>query len=92
MAPGGIFVTVGGSISLVLKSLLFGGLLSFGSKKIKFLYAKANVKDMEFLAKLLENGKIKSVIERCYPLERTADAMKYLSQGHASGKLVIKLE
>lgn len=92
LAPGGIYVMVGGSLSQIFKSLAFGWLLSIGSKKMKTLSAKANRKDMELLSKLLENGRIKTVIDRRYSLDKTSDAMKYLSQGHTTGKLVINLE
>jgi NADPH:quinone reductase-like Zn-dependent oxidoreductase len=91
LAPRGIFVMIGGSLSQIFKSLIFGRLLSFGSKKMKYLFAKANKKDLEFLSRLLENGRIKPVIERRYSLDKTADAMKYLSQGHSSGKVVINI-
>ena len=63
--------------------------MSFGSKKMRSLSAKANINDLEFLAKLQEDGKIKSVIERRYSLDKTADAMGYLSEGHSQGKVVI---
>jgi NADPH:quinone reductase-like Zn-dependent oxidoreductase len=92
LAADGIYIMIGGSLSQIFKSIIFGWLLSFGSKKMKFLSAKANKKDLEFLSKLLENGRIKPVIDRRYSLDKTADAMKYLSQGHSAGKLVIMLE
>lgn len=92
LTPNGIYVMVGGSLSQIFKSLLFGWLLSFGSKKMKSLSAKANKNDLEFLAKLLENGKIKPVIDRRYSLDKTADAMNYLSEGHSHGKVVIIVE
>jgi len=91
LTPNGIYVMVGGSISQIFKSLLFGRLLSFGSKKMKTVTAKANKNDLEFLTNLLEDGKIKAVIDRRYPLDKTADAMKYLSEGHARGKVIIKV-
>jgi NADPH:quinone reductase-like Zn-dependent oxidoreductase len=82
---------VGGSLSQIFKSLLFGWLLSFGSKKIKSVSAKPNKKDLELLVSLLENGSIRPVIERSYTLEETADAMTYLSKGHATGKVIINV-
>jgi len=57
------------------------GILSFGSKKMKSLAAKTNKDDLELLANLLERGIIKPVIDRCYSLDMTADAMNYLKQG-----------
>jgi NADPH:quinone reductase-like Zn-dependent oxidoreductase len=85
----GIYVMVGGSLSQIFKSLLFGRLISLGTKKMKSLAAKANQKDLEFLAGLLEKGRIRPVIERRYPLEKTAEAMNYLRQGHPAGKVII---
>ena len=92
LTPDGIYVMVGGSLSQIFKSLLFGWLLSFGSKKMRTVSAKANKNDLEFLAKLVEDGKIKPVIDRRYSLDKTADAMRYLSEGHARGKVIINIE
>jgi NADPH:quinone reductase-like Zn-dependent oxidoreductase len=91
LAQNGNYVMVGGSLSQIFKSLVFGRFLSFGSKKMKFLTAKANKNDLELLANLLDNGSIKPVIDRRYPLDKTADAMNYLSQGHSTGKVIINV-
>ena len=92
LSPNGRYVMVGGAMSQIIKSLLFGRLLSFGSKKMKSLSAKANRHDLEFLTSLMENGTIKPVIDRRYPLEKTAEAMEYLAMGHATGKVVISVK
>lgn len=92
LAPNGIYVMVGGSLSQIFKSLVFGRMLSFGSKKMKSLAAKASKPDLELLAKFMEQGIIKPVIDRCYSFEMTADAMNYLKQGHSPGKVVINIE
>ena len=92
LTSNGIYVMVGGSLSQIFKSLLFGWLLSFGSKKMRAVSANANKKDLEFLTKLVEDGKIKPVIDRRYTLDKTADAMNYLSEGHARGKVIINIE
>lgn len=85
----GTYVMVGGSLSQIFKSIFFGRLLSFGSKKMKFLAAKASKSDLEFIAKLAGQGVIKPVIDRRYSFDKAADAMNYLQQGHSSGKVVI---
>ena len=92
LTSNGIYVMVGGSLSQIFKSLLFGWLLSLGSKKMKSLSAKPNKQDLEFLGSLLENGIIKPVIEQRFTLDKASDAMKYLSQGHSSGKVVINVD
>jgi NADPH:quinone reductase-like Zn-dependent oxidoreductase len=87
--PKGIYVMVGGALSQIFKSLLFGWLMSFGSKKMCSLAAKSNQKDLEFIVKLVEDGSVRPVIDRRYTLDKTVDAFRYLSQGHARGKVVI---
>ena len=50
---------------------------------------QANQTDLESLKELLEAGKVVSVIDRAYPLGEVADAIRYLEEGHARGKVVI---
>jgi NADPH:quinone reductase-like Zn-dependent oxidoreductase len=88
----GIYVMVGGALSQIFKSIFFGWLMSFGSKKMYSLSAKSNQKDLKFILKLVEDGKIKPVIDKRYTLDKTADAMRYVNEGHARGKVVIKVE
>ena len=59
---------------------------------MKTLAAKPNKQDLELLGSLLENGSIKPVIDRRHTLEKAADAMNYLSQGHSPGKVIITVE
>jgi len=89
LAPKGVFVMVGGALSQVIKTMIFGALLSIGGRKMRFLAAKPNTKDLEYVIKLVESGKVKPVIDRRYPLYETPKAVRYLSQGHTSGKVVI---
>jgi len=92
LTPNGTYVMIGGSLSQIFKSLLFGWILSFGHKKLKSLAAKANKNDLEMLVKLLDEGIINPVIDRRYSLDKTADAMSYLIKGHSTGKVVINIE
>ena len=54
--------------------------------------AKMNQKDLVFVKELLEAGKVVPVIERRYPLRETAEAIRYLAEGHAPGKVVITVD
>ena len=88
--PDGKYVMVGGALSQIIRSIVFGRFMSFGSRKMHTLTVKSNQKDLEFLAKLAGDGKIKPLIESRYSLDKTAEAMRYVNEGHARGKVVIK--
>lgn len=64
----------------------------FVNQKFIAYIAQFNKKDMMVLADLMQSGKVTPVIDRAYKLNETADALRYLEQGHARGKVVITLE
>ena len=53
--------------------------------------ARKNPDDLNFLTNLLEGGAIRPVIDRCYPLEQTAEAHRYVDAGHKQGNVVINV-
>ena len=54
--------------------------------------AKPNQEDLVFLKELLQAGKVVPVIDRRYPLSETGEALRYLGEGHAKGKIVISMD
>lgn len=92
LTPAGRYVMVGGSNSQVFGALLLGPVRSLGgSRKLGGIYAKGNAADLDTLRPLLEAGAIAPVVDCIYPLERAADAFRYLIDAHARGKVVISV-
>lgn len=93
LGPQGTYVMTGGSMAQLGQAILLGRLMSrTRGKKMGSLMAKVNLSDLTVVKELLQAGRIVPVIERRYLLSETANAIRYLEGGHASGKLVITLD
>jgi NADPH:quinone reductase-like Zn-dependent oxidoreductase len=93
LTPKGIYVMAGGSMAQIFQAMLMGSLMSeTGGKKMGGVSAKRSQKDLVFLKELVEAGKVFPVIDRRYPLSEAAEALRYLGEGHARGKIVITVE
>ena len=93
LGQDGIYVMVGGGWAQILQAMLLGPLLSLiGSKKMCFFMAKLDKTDLVLLKDFLAAGKIVPIIDRRYPLSDVAEALRYLEEGHARGKVVITFE
>jgi len=96
LRPNGRFVLVGASTARLFRALfqvmVLGRVISrMGSKQIRFFVAKITQQDLQFIKELLEAGKVVPVIDRQFPLSETAEAMRYMEDGHPRGKIVITM-
>jgi NADPH:quinone reductase-like Zn-dependent oxidoreductase len=96
LTPKGTYVMIGGGgpndgqwvgpMARPVKAMLMS---PFISQKMGMFMAKQDKGDLNILADLMKSGKVTPVIDRTYPLSQIADAIRYLEQGHARGKVVI---
>ena len=95
MNPQGRDVPFGGDggrwmVSALTRSLTAMVLSQFGGRRlVPFFLAKLSQESLDALRELLESGKVVPVIDRRYKLAETPDAIRYLEEGHARGKVVV---
>ena len=88
----GSYVTVGGRSIRILQLMFVGTLISMiGSKQLTLIMHKPN-KDLNAIKELIDSGKIKPVVDRCFTLNEAVEAFQYFGKGHFKGKVVITVE
>ena len=92
LKPEGTYVAAGGSMAQLFQAATSGKRLTrTGRQKTYIVSQDRNEKDLMFLKELLESGKIKPVIDACYPLKKTPEALRYFEKVHPRGKVVITM-
>lgn len=94
--PKGRYVAIGGGgvndsrwtgpLVNVVKMLV---LKKLGSQEMSMMLAEMNKKDLDILIDLIQSGKLKPVIDKTYPFNQLPEAMRYLEEGHARGKVIV---
>jgi len=82
----GQYVIAGGSVVRIFQVPI---VKMFGNKNFGIMIANINQKDLQYISELYLAGKLKSFIDKRFPLNKTADAVRYLEEGHAIGKVVV---
>jgi len=92
LAPGGHYVATGGEMKQVFQPMLLGPWLSTGGRKMINLAMKPNKNDLTFVKDLIEVGKVKPVVDKCFPLSEVPEALRYYGQGRSRGKVVVTMD
>ena len=92
LVPKGVYVTLGGTTSTILSSLLVAPLVSRASNRwmgLLLWWKPFKVEDVDAIKELIAAGKVRPVIDRRFPLTEAADALRYVHEGRARGKVII---
>ena len=99
LTPNGRYVLIGGGnaneqgflggLGKALWAMVYS---KFVKQPMGMMMADANGNDLAILADMMQSGKLKAVIDRTYKLSETPDAIRYVEQGHARGKVVVTVE
>lgn len=91
LSQNGVYAMIGGEIPTVLQVALLGPLISKkGGKKIGFLAHQPN-KDLAYINKLFEDGKLTPKIDKVFTLQEVPEAFRYFEGGRFHGKIVVKI-
>lgn len=90
LTPMGRYVQTGGGGNQLMEAMVLGPMLSKKKgQQMGNILMKPNAADLELLAELVAGRKVVPVIDRRYPLEEVAEAIQYVEEGHAKGKVII---
>lgn len=88
LTPDGTYVMIGGETSKLFKVMLTGWM---HKKKIKTMLMKHKQEDLDYIKVLMESGKLKTQVDKIYPMEKVRDAFEYFENGGKSGKIILKI-
>ena len=99
LAPTGKYILIGGGgpdegpwIGVFVGAIKTWVVSHFVEQEMGMFVSGASTVDLETLSDLMEAGTVTPVIDRTYPLTEAADAMRYLEEGHARGKVVVTFD
>jgi len=90
--PGGVYVTLGGTARTILAAMLLGLVVSLVSDKhmgLLIWWKPFNPPDIKRVTDLIAEGRVRPAIDRRYPLDQVVDALRWVDDGHARGKVLV---
>ena len=92
LRSNGSYFLAGGSVATMLQILLVGPWIRGNTgKKMRILAVRPNIEDVHIMKDLIESGKVTPIIDKTYPLSEVPEAIGYVGEGHAQGKVVISV-
>ena len=94
LRPNGVYITLGGEVGRLFQGLILGPLTSMRSDRwtgLMLWWKPFNAADVATLKDLIAAGKLAPAIDRQYPLSGVVEALRYVDEGHAKGKVVITI-
>jgi NADPH:quinone reductase-like Zn-dependent oxidoreductase len=91
---GGVYITLGGAGLRIVQALLLGPVMALATGKSMGLliwWKPFKAEDVATLTELIAAGKVKPVIDRRYPLEEVVEALRWVDDGHARGKVIVTM-
>lgn len=93
LKSNGRYYVVGGSVATMFQFLIFGyWMRKTSSRQVGLLMVQRNREDLQFITEMCASGKVTVPIDRRYPLSEVPEALRYLGEGRAKGKIVITIE
>jgi NADPH:quinone reductase-like Zn-dependent oxidoreductase len=95
LKPGGVYITLGGNTGPILQAMLLGGVVSRASGKsmgLLWWWKPFHPPDVEAIKAMVADGRLRPAIDRTFPLEQVVDAMRYVDEGRARGKVLITVD
>jgi NADPH:quinone reductase-like Zn-dependent oxidoreductase len=92
LRPGGVYVWIGGTMTTFIQMLAMGHVITLATgRDVRFWtgWRPFRAADVATLTGLIDSGAVRPIIDRTFPLAKTADALRYVDEGHARGKVVI---
>jgi NADPH:quinone reductase-like Zn-dependent oxidoreductase len=92
LRTNGSYFLAGGSVATMLQILLLGPWIRRTTgKKIRILAVRPNTEDVDFVKELIEAGRVMPILDKTYPLSEVPEAISYVGDGRARGKVVITM-
>ena len=86
LRSGGTYVIAGGSMARIFQTIFISKTVA---QNMKFIVASVKQEDLLFILELMRAGKVRSIVDKRFPLSETAEAFRYFKEGRTRGKIVI---